>query len=248
MALPSSASATEVSGMQQRGGPKQTAPAPRAAEAVQPQSASSNGGGSSNGHKDSGKPDLAQPKVKQEPLAENSAAGQPHEATNGLPKLGSAQQEHKQEQGSCNSSRAEQSVDIKQEKIPAPAELMQVDSAPQNPADVPTVLQEGSAMVRGPAGTTEGSAALSDSPHKNATGAQPIPAAEVAAVPDRAVQVVPRSADEAAERCELLCALCTKSPDHLRLLMEVFGKVQHRSLGHHHHLHLYFASCAAKCA
>ncbi len=216
MALPSSASATEVSGMQQRGGPKQTAPAPRAAEAVQPQSASSNGGGSSNGHKDSGKPDLAQPKVKQEPLAENSAAGQPHEATNGLPKLGSAQQEHKQEQGSGSSSRAEQSVEIKQEKIPAPAESMQVDSAPQDPAHVPAALQEGSAKV--------------------------------AAVPGQAVQVAPLSAVEAAERCELLCALCTKSPDLLRLLMEVFGKVQHGSLGHHHHLHPYIASCAANCA
>jgi len=248
LALPSSASATEASGTQQRGGPKQTAPAPRAAEAVQPQSASSNGGSSSNEHKDSGKPDLAQPKVKQEPLAENSAAGQPHEATNGLPKLGSAQQEHKQEQGSGSSSRAEQSVKIKQEKIPAPAESMQVDSAPQDPAHIPAALQEGSAVVRGPAGTAEGSAALSDSLPKNATGAQLVLAAEVAAVPGQAVQVAPLSADEAAERCELLCALCTKSPDLLRLLMEVFGKVQHGSLGHHHHLHPYIASCAANCA
>ena len=41
--------------------------------------------------------------------------------------------------------------------------------------------------------------------------------------------MAPMSTEEAAERCELLCALCTKSPQLLRMLLEVFGKVQHRS-------------------
>ena len=75
---------------------------------------------------------------------------------------------------------------------------------------------------------------------------QPAPAAEVAvAAPEEAVQAAPMSADEAAERCELLCALCTKSPGLLRLLMEVFGKVQHASLRHHlSFLRFGFHSCS----
>ena len=53
---------------------------------------------------------------------------------------------------------------------------------------------------------------------------------ELAVVPEQAaVQMAPMSTEEAAERCELLCALCTKSPQLLRMLLEVFGKVQHRS-------------------
>ena len=169
---------------------------------------------SSNGHAEAGKPDLQQPKVKQEPREDDSAAGQPHQATNDL---------------QPSSSNAQTPVEVKQEGGDQIAEPMQIDlpadSASQNSQPAPVNVAAADMPVSGQAQAeqSEGKAGRG-TPEQAGTGDK------LAVVPEQAaVQVAPMSTEEAAERCELLCALCTKSPQLLRMLLEVFGKVQHRS-------------------
>ena len=169
---------------------------------------------SSNGHAEGGEPDLQQPKVKREPREDDSAAGQPHQATNDL---------------SLSSSNAQIPKEVKQEGDSQIAEPMQIDlptdnaslSSQQAPMDVAAADMPVSGQAQ--AEQSEGKAGMR-TPEQAGTGD------ELAVVPEQAaVQVAPMSTEEAAERCELLCALCTKSPQLLRMLLEVFGKVQHRS-------------------
>ena len=69
---------------------------------------------SSNGHAEAGKPDLQQPKVKQEPCEDDSAAGQPHQATDDL---------------LPSSTDAHIPAEVKQEGVDQLAEPMQIDLA-----------------------------------------------------------------------------------------------------------------------
>ena len=237
LALPASAAAPGASVEPQADNAKQATPAPDVAAAQQPQHASSHAAlnSSSRGPAEAAEPDLAQAKVKREPSADDSDAGQPHQATNGLPGSAHAaqEQEHLQEAGS--SSHAEHLVNAKQERTPSSVEPMQVDAPPENEARHREGFREGSSGEAGSARSAEASAAEKSAvePYRERRE-QPGSAAEGAVVaPEEAVQVAPMSADEAAERCELLCALCTKSPGLLRLLMEVFGKVQRGSLEDH---------------
>ena len=169
---------------------------------------------SSNAHAEAGKPDLQQPKVKQEPCEDDSAAGQPHQATDDL---------------LPSSTDAHIPAEVKQEGVDQLAEPMQIDlpadKAAQSSQPAPIDVAAGGMPTSGRAGTeqSEGEAGRG-TPEQAGTGD------ELAVVPEQAaVQMTPMSTEEAAERCELLCALCTKSPQLLRMLLEVFGKVQHRS-------------------
>ena len=140
-------------------------------------------------------------------------------------------------------------MNVKQETDTTTSEPMQVDDHPDRAAQHRERSREGSGIEAGSAQAAEASAAgmAALEPYREQRE-QPGPAAEVAAAPEQAVQVAPLSADEAAERCELLCALCTKSPGLLRLLMEVFGKVQHGSLGYYLSPSCSGLKCAASCA
>ena len=169
---------------------------------------------SSNGHAEAGKPDLQQPKVKQEPREDDSSAGQPHQATDDL---------------SPSSSNAQTPIEVKQEGGNQIAEPMQIDLPAENashssqPAPVDVAAGDMPISGQAQAEQSEGTAGRG-TPEQGNMGS------ELAVVPEQAaVQVAPMSTEEAAERCELLCALCTKSPQLLRMLLEVFGKVQHRS-------------------
>ena len=249
MALSASASAAEAPAEPQEDSSKQSAAARKAAAMLQPQHAGKEAAsdGSSNGPARVSEPDLAQPKVKQEAPTEDSGAGQPHQATNGVPESAQSLQEHSHVHQAGNKDSPDQSVDVKQEANATTAEPMQVDVSPRGAAQHSEGFREGSSNEAGSASAANDNAASALAPFRERR-AQPGPAAEVAAAPEQAVQVVPLSADEAAERCELLCALCTKSPGLLRLLMEVFGKVQHISLGNHPSSCVLGHTCAAASA
>ena len=185
---------------------------------------------SSNGHAEAAKPDLQQPKVKQEPCEDISPAAQPHQAADDLP---------------SSSSNAQKPAEVKQEGGDQIAEPMHIDLPADNAShsSQPAALNviAGDMPVSGPARTeqSEGKAGRGTNEEAGARG-------EVTVVPEQAaVQVAPMSTEEAAQRCELLCALCTKSPQLLRMLLEVFGKVQHRSLEPRHTpSYMYLASRA----
>lgn len=233
MALPTSASAAETSAEPLESSTKQSAPALDAAATLQPQHDSNDVAlsGSSNGPAKEVEPELAQPKVKQEAPAEDSGAGQPHQATNGVFESAHSLQEHGHVQKAGIKICPDQTVDVKQETNATTAEPLQGEYSPHSAAQHREDCREGSRKEAGSASAAEQSAVSAVAPHREQKE-QPEPVAEVAAAPEQAVQVAPLSVDEAAERCELLCALCTKSSGLLRLLMEVFGKVQHMSLRH----------------
>ena len=192
-----------------------------------------------------------QPKVKREPLADELAAGQPHQTTNGLPSKAAPKTEH-QQQSAAASSKVGAPAAVKQEEAAQATEPMQIDIPAQRVSD-----NTGLAVEAPPSGlaASGGKTASAQPDEKRAKHEQMGSAAGgcVVAVPEQAIQVAPAlgqaiqlSAEEAAERCELLCALCTKAPDLLRLLLEVFGKVQRRSLqSNKTPASLFFVACAA---
>ena len=217
-ALPASAAEAGTSNNEQQRLPQQAAGEPHAvhasAEQLQQSGTEPAPSSSSNGHAEAGKPDLQQPKVKQEPCEDDSAAGQPHQAADALP---------------SSSSNAAHFAEVKQEGGNQMAEPMRIDLPADNvtlssqPASVNVLA--GDMPISGQARTeqSEGEAGMGTKEQAGTGG-------ELAVVPEQAaVQVAPISTEEAAERCELLCALCTKSPQLLRMLLEVFGKVQHKS-------------------
>ena len=234
LALEALAYALEAPKEPQVGSASRAAPATGVAVPLQAQHGSSSAGleSSSNGPSEIMEPDLAQPKVKQEPPIEDSGAGQPHQATNGVSDSAHAEQDHSQVHEPGSSSGAEQAVAVKQEFSSPMVESIGADPHLQSAAQQREGAQESPGTAAGLPGTANSLAAETSvveqqEDHRELLGA----VAEVVAAPEQAVQVAPLTADEAAERCELLCALCTKSPFLLRLLLEVFGKVQRRSWG-----------------
>ena len=213
---------------------RQDIPAPKASSGPKQQHE-----GISNGHKDAGQPDLEQPKVKQEGSEQEPAAGVPHRATNGVPDKAPPQP---QAGPGSISSRLENPAEGMHKEVPPAAEPMQVDpilhdAMPNSATNADAAGQSADPQASGEVSIKQEVCEQAQVEAGGRVAAEPKQApqaATVALVPEQVVQVAPLSADEAAERCELLCALCTKSPDLMRLLLEVFGKVQCRSLKSQH--------------
>ena len=210
---------------------RQDTPVPKASSGPEQQHE-----GISNGHRHAGQPDLEQPKVKQEGSEQEPATGVPHRATNGVP------DKALQAGPGSNSSRSESLTEGMQREISPAAEPMQVDPPLHDAALSSTPGADAAGQTADPqaSGETLIKQEASEQAQAGADGqvaAEPKQAPQAGAValaPEQAVQAAALSADEAAERCELLCALCTKSPNLMRLLLEVFGKVQCRSLEPQH--------------
>ena len=213
---------------------RQDIPAPKASSGPEQQHE-----GISNGHRDAGQPDLEQPKVKQEGSEQEPAAGVPHRATNGVPDKALPQL---QAGPGSNSSRSESLTEGMHKEISPAAEPMQADPPLHDAAPSSTPGADAAGQTADPQASGEmsikqetGEQAQAEADGQVAAEPKQAPqAGAVALAPEQAVQAAPLSADEAAERCELLCALCTKSPNLMRLLLEVFGKVQCRSLEPQH--------------